>query len=561
VHNIGVTLISLKTYLLFFIFLYIGVFLISCAKVVAPVGGPKDTEPPEILNVFPEAGTVNFFADKISFRFNEFFTLKNPSRNIFLNPLTNEEIRYVIRGKQLIIRLPDSLKNNQTYTLILDNVVADFHEGNVLSTLKYVFSTGSHIDSLGIRGKVLDAQTDEPVEDVHIYLFPANADSLLLKRQFAWMSVSAGGGQFEFTNLPEDEYSLYALSDKDYDHTYSSRDEKPGFYPATVRTSLHIVNDSVTSGMTVLEKPIYIFKEHDSTIRMLKSAFVRKGLFHIILNQPVSRANIVAVEENVADKLITTTGKKGDTLSLWIIGQKADFGSFIITADEQLVDTISLNLKPPSRGVTPTTEPVKMSLRPANTFDNNRFHYSDTLIIASSSPITLTNSDSIFIIRNNDTVHHDILFSPDNPMEIMILFDVLPGSKYEAIIHQGSLIDCFGTKNDSAFFMVQSTDPEYYSKLILKIDGQHEDCVNIELAGTWKTYTYQFAAIPENEQFEFSGLIPGDYVIRLVSDTNCNGKWDTGHFNERIKPEKVFRLPGKTTIRSNWENEILWSLE
>ena len=35
-------------------------FLISCAKVVAPTGGPKDTEGPKVISILPENKKTNF---------------------------------------------------------------------------------------------------------------------------------------------------------------------------------------------------------------------------------------------------------------------------------------------------------------------------------------------------------------------------------------------------------------------------------------------------------------------------------------------------------------------
>lgn len=49
---------------------------------------------------------------------------------------------------------------------------------------------------------------------------------------------------------------------------------------------------------------------------------------------------------------------------------------------------------------------------------------------------------------------------------------------------------------------------------------------------------------------------PGDYEIRILYDTNGNGKWDTGNYWEKIQPEKVISDRKKYTVRPNWDNEI-----
>jgi uncharacterized protein (DUF2141 family) len=53
-------------------------------------------------------------------------------------------------------------------------------------------------------------------------------------------------------------------------------------------------------------------------------------------------------------------------------------------------------------------------------------------------------------------------------------------------------------------------------------------------------------------------LTPQDYRVRIIIDSNGNGKWDPGNFYKKIEPEKVVLYKsdeGKYTfpIRANWE--------
>ena len=48
---------------------------------------------------------------------------------------------------------------------------------------------------------------------------------------------------------------------------------------------------------------------------------------------------------------------------------------------------------------------------------------------------------------------------------------------------------------------------------------------------------------------------PGEYDIRILFDTNNNGKWDAGNYSKKIQPEKVIALPQRLSIRANWDNE------
>ncbi len=48
---------------------------------------------------------------------------------------------------------------------------------------------------------------------------------------------------------------------------------------------------------------------------------------------------------------------------------------------------------------------------------------------------------------------------------------------------------------------------------------------------------------------------PGDYELRILDDTNQNGIWDTGNYELKKQPEKVYSFPQKINIRANWDNE------
>jgi uncharacterized protein (DUF2141 family) len=48
---------------------------------------------------------------------------------------------------------------------------------------------------------------------------------------------------------------------------------------------------------------------------------------------------------------------------------------------------------------------------------------------------------------------------------------------------------------------------------------------------------------------------PGEYELRLLYDTNNNGKWDAGSYSKKVQPERVIVLPQKVAIRANWDNE------
>ena len=61
--------------------------------------------------------------------------------------------------------------------------------------------------------------------------------------------------------------------------------------------------------------------------------------------------------------------------------------------------------------------------------------------------------------------------------------------------------------------------------------------------------------------FSQSLFLPGDYDLRILYDTNGNGKWDAGRFFEgKRQPELVKPIGQKINVKPDWENEFERSL-
>lgn len=48
---------------------------------------------------------------------------------------------------------------------------------------------------------------------------------------------------------------------------------------------------------------------------------------------------------------------------------------------------------------------------------------------------------------------------------------------------------------------------------------------------------------------------PGDYEIRILYDSNQNGKWDPGNYATKLQPEIAVSIDKKLTVKANWDNE------
>ena len=214
--------------------IYISVFfLYSCANIVAPTGGPKDTNSPQLLEMTPKNKIKNFDKRYVTFIFDELIQI-NDKKNIFFSPYSKDALKLDINKNKLLVSFEKELKENTTYYINLDEVLKDVNEGNIVKDLDYLFSTGNTIDTLTISGFVADAKTSKPLDGVWVGLYKNDVDSLLYVQTPLYVVRSNRVGEFSFSNLSKDSFYIYAIEDLDNNLKFTLPNEKVGFYDKKV---------------------------------------------------------------------------------------------------------------------------------------------------------------------------------------------------------------------------------------------------------------------------------------------------------------------------------------
>ena len=155
---------SLMRRIIFFILIVISfaeveTMVSGCAQIMAPTGGYRDSLPPILVNTNPKQPAINFKGNRITLYFDEYVQLQDIQQNLLVSPTPIKNPYIDSKLKTVTIRLRDTLEPNTTYTINLGNSIQDINESNVLKDFRYVFSTGSSIDSLFFTGKVQLAET------------------------------------------------------------------------------------------------------------------------------------------------------------------------------------------------------------------------------------------------------------------------------------------------------------------------------------------------------------------------------------------------------------------
>jgi hypothetical protein len=153
---------------------------------------------------------------------------------MIVSPLPENNPAVEFKLREMNVRLKDSLKANTTYILEFNSVVKDFNEGNVLKKLKYVFTTGTYLDSLELDGHVLIAETGRPDSTLLVMLHTDAADSAIAKQKPTYITKPDNKGHFHFSNLPPKTFYLYAIKDDGGSKRYNGGSQLMAFADSAV---------------------------------------------------------------------------------------------------------------------------------------------------------------------------------------------------------------------------------------------------------------------------------------------------------------------------------------
>jgi len=581
-------------------------FFCHCAQITSPTGGKKDEIPPRVLKYSPQNETVNFTSRTITITFDEFFVLDNASEQILISPILKPKPTFKTKGKSLVIDLKEcTLKENTTYTFFFGDAIKDYHEQNILHDFYYVFSTGDYIDSLSIHGFVKNAFDLKPQERVFVMLYTCvndtiPCDSLPYLVQPEYIAQTKADGSFTLKNLAERDYRIFALKDQNRNFLFDMGEEI-AFLDSLI-TPQAIINDSnhhtdcltvaTDSLKSVVTEPstasdslhhvhfdpnfveLYMFSEMDSTVRVIKKEVldsVHVALYFSCPTTEVSFSILSPTTENVPDSiphLLTQWSKEHDTATLWFPYFINDSITLVVNQKEIPLDTIEFSLKKHTAQIVrrKLAAIVEEVIPVLNIFSNagGKLPFFSTLELKFDAPVYSRNLKGASFFINNDTIGIPLppFFTSDLFFQKLSLnYRFKEKTSYQILIPSGSFTDIFGRSNDTTHISFTTDEPDIYGSLVLFLTiPENKPPLLLQLLSD-KEQIVQQHSITKSGKIDFGYLNPGKMILKIVYDTNNNGKWDTGHYLMKIQPESVLYFNKNIEVRANWDIEEEWKID
>ncbi len=535
----------LQKTILFGLLLLISLTLFRCANMQRPTGGPKDSIPPKLLSEVPENLTRNFTEKEIILTFDEFIKKNNEFKEFSISPDVEKQPEYKIKKKRLHIILPDSLEENTTYTINFGKGLVDYNEGNPIVNYTYVFSTGPELDSLTISGQVKNAYTkvydikEDP--DIKILLIPTRQDSIFGKKKANIFTSVDSSGNFQFRNLREDTYRIYALKEQNNDRIYNNPDELLGF-----------ITDSIVLDQDITGINIEYSKGKPEKHRTIDKKIEKNGNILLTFNQYLDDPNLKILFPNElnSSKIVNFSNYKD---SAFVYLEKLEFDSikFELSDNQKVLDTILIR-----RG---KNDKYEREIIPILNI-NNKVDKTRHIILTAKDPIASIDKNKIQILedsvsRRNFQLQQDTL----NTNLYHIRYNWKPNKNYELILEEKAMLSPFQTFNKELKRIFTLDETDNYGNIIFDVNGLEQD-VNyiVELIDENKRKTFDTRILKNETKISYIKFPGGKYTLRIIKDLNGNNRWDGADYYIKTQAEPVWYLDKTFTIRANWEqNETL----
>ncbi len=593
--------------LIFLSFLLLCFLTWRCANPVAPEGGPKDTKPPKVLKSDPPNFTTNFKDQNIRIDFNEFIAIKNQAAELNVSPPLKHPPDIKIRGKSLVIKIEDTLATNTTYSIDFGKSISDITENNIFTGFSYVFSTGPYIDSLSLRGSVVNAFDLSPQKDVFAMLYidcydTIVLDSLPLKVKPFYITKTDEKGRFTFHNLKASLMKLTALADQNGNLIFEPGAEKiafsdsivhPYYIPKPSADTIKIKKDSLkpptdttkvrnvkliaasgiskvkidsTNKDTLSQKPVFtdyqlfLFDDIDSVQRLQKYTVLKKGLALLVFRFPLKSYSMKTLRgDSTRPWALREFTPHRDTLYLWLTDPAMDSIIFSISEGSRVLDTVRLDVSS-KENTSKKKDLVKNYLITSdNTYSSNLNQFAGNYILTFSQPLAKADFSRICLTQDKDTLKPKIYFT-DSLKRMMVIENKWKEDKsYSLFIPDSVFTGINGFANDTIKRKFKTRQSREFGNLIIDIDiSKRQGDYLIQLLNDKDVFLAE-KKIRTNGKVRFENLNPGKFKVKAVYDRNHNGKWDTGNFRKKIQPEEVMFLPKVLEIRANWDVEEKWA--
>lgn len=586
-------------------------FLVACAKVGSPDGGPYDETPPKLIGSSPIENTINNKAKKIILEFDEYIKIENASEKVVISPPQIEQPEIKTSGRKVVVELLDTLKENTTYSIDFADAIVDNNESNPMGNFAFTFSTGEIIDSMEISGTVLNAEDLEPIKGILVGLHSDLADTTFTTKPLERVARTNGSGKFVIKGIAPGSYHVFALQDADQNYMFNQKSEKLAFLNEVVvpdcKPDLRM--DTVWTDSIHYDTIYQIPYTHYYPDDLILTAFLEEqSNRYLVKRERLVPEHFSLIFSSKSDTLPQIKGLNFDEKEAFIIQQNATKDTLDYWIKDTLLayqDTLSIELtyyktndslpilelysdtlnlvpkqtigkkrkekelkheewrkeqkKKERKGMPfdsiPPLEKLALKIIAGNSVDPDA-----SVAINFEEPLARLDTAGIHLLVKKDSIWEEIPYyfdlQPNQLFKYELIGEWRPEQEYKLAIDSACCQGIYGLVNDptEALFKVPKLDT--YSTLFLNISGLEAPGI-VQLLNSDKPVK---EAVLENGHAALYFIKPGKYYVRVIADVNEDGKWTTGEYASQRQAEDVYYYSKELDLKANWEITEDWNV-
>jgi uncharacterized protein (DUF2141 family) len=583
---------------------FIGIFSLillyiftSCASVVPPTGGPRDTIPPKMIKSIPPDQSINYSGKVFYFEFDERIIAENLRQKLIITPRIDGswEEKPSKMGFRLIFE--DSFEEDLTYTFNFRDAVKDITEKNPTRDNKFTFSTGDYIDSLSITGYITDLLKGDSLKEITVGLYNLNDTITIFNGSPYYFTETDEKGKYEISNIKNGKYQLFAFRDANKNLTLQTNMEEFGFLPDT----FDLMDNQENVNIGILKADLRKLN--------LNNALASGPYFEINFNKYIK--NYYVESDSYSDTIFYMRAKENKSIRVYNTFPGIDSLKIHVYAEDSIGDFIDSTLYMKFRDTRRRPDEFQYNVLPAakSSIDLN---FEGKIMF--NKPVKYTNTDSLFIQYDTTMIFR---FSFDSSLswnktftELQInamidksLIDSIESDKErKKILEEKQQNDTIKTETEVGKEIDLESETQrpqrksasealpkvpklnkgiqlYLGKaafISIENDSSSQNGFNYEIKDSEKFGTIKGTITTNHKSYfiqllndkhevieelnskvdySFNFVPPGKYRMRVLIDNNEDGKWDFGDMRKNIAPEDVIFFPEVLTVRANWEQQ------
>ncbi|XWN34995.1 MAG: Ig-like domain-containing domain [Roseivirga sp.] len=541
-----------------------------------PEGGPKDTTPPKIVKSLPLHESTHFKGKTLELVFDKEVDVEDIYNRLIVTPklkkLENKpSYTYKVRGNTVILTLESPLEEETTYTFNFNDAIKDITEGNVAASPVLTFSTGAQLDAMYVTGRVEYLMTQLPVPQALVALYKAEDEEVnILNGPPDYFITADEEGRFTLDHIKQGNYHIYASKTKESPLTVDLGTDAYGFLKAPIDLTTAPADDILIS---ILQADVREFKlqsqqpqdqyfelNFSKPVEEYSLALVRKSqrrkempmlYSHLVEEKQTIRVynTLGLLEEDSLEAQLTATDVLGSGIEETVTVRFKEGRRQKNRASYKFSPASGAAIKPHFVGTMTLNKPIKEIVTDhlyfvCNGREKVRIRSEDIELNAHRDVVTIKKQldPALWVVKEESSTKKKRKAAEK---------DQATEKEEGLVLHmdEEAFVTVEGDQSEAMCYRYTFENPQEYATIsgtvMTNAPGFIVQLLDLD---------YEVLDEIRNERhYQFKGVLPGSYRLRLLILQDKEGEWSFGNVYERREPDRVSVYPEEVGVIANWE--------